>query len=203
MKRLYLVRHGQSEWNSERRLQGQADIALTAHGRAQALQLKPVVAALAPDRVLTSDLRRARETASLLGYEAAELCAPLREIDVGDWTGQPIADLESKDIAAYRGWRAGNFTPPRGEAWESFKARVSGVVMRCLADGCESPLLVAHGGVIRAILEGLLDLRPSRIVPVGPASLTVLKHLPANGSGEFRLELFNFLPSGPVFDAPD
>lgn len=203
MKRLYLVRHGQSEWNSERRLQGQADIALTAHGRAQALQLKPIIAGLAPDRVLTSDLSRARETASLLGYESAEPCAPLREIDVGGWTGLPIADLEANDIEAYRGWRAGNFTPPRGEDWEAFKTRASGVVTRCLADGCEKPLLVAHGGVIRAILESLLDLRPSRIVPVGPASLTVLKHAQTNGRDEFRLELFNFLPAGPAFDAPD
>ena len=83
MKRLLLVRHGESEWNKERRLQGQADIALSPHGRNQALQLRPVIASLAPDCVLTSDLRRARETAALLGYQEAEPCVPLREAAPG------------------------------------------------------------------------------------------------------------------------
>lgn len=203
MKRLFLVRHGESEWNRERRLQGQADIGLSANGRSQALQLQPVIASLAPDLALTSDLLRARETAALLGYAEAEPCAPLREIDVGDWTGRPIADLEKADMDAYRGWRAGQFTPPRGEAWAAFKARTSAVVARCLAGHSKRILLVAHGGVIRAILENLLDLKPARIVPVGSGSLTVLKHVTVNGADEFRLELFNFLPSEPAFDAPD
>lgn len=202
MKRLLLVRHGESEWNKERRLQGQADIALSPHGRNQAIQLRPVIESLAPDCVLTSDLQRARETAALLGYREAEPCIPLREINVGDWTGRPIAEVEKADLAAYRGWRAGRFTPPRGEDWSSFKERTCAVVRRCLDSEARRVLLVAHGGVIRAILEGLLGLEPARIVPVGPASLTVLKRT-SDETAAFKLELFNFSPTGPAFDSPD
>jgi broad specificity phosphatase PhoE len=203
VKRLLLVRHGESEWNKERRLQGQADIALSPHGRNQALQLRPVIASLAPDCILTSDLQRARETAALLGFHEAEPCVPLREIDVGDWTGRPIAEIEKGDLAAYRGWRAGRFTPPRGEEWAAFKDRTCAVVRRCVGGDARRILLVAHGGVIRAILEGLLGLEPARIVPVGPASLTVLKHTSDEKMAAFKLELFNFSPNGPAFDSPD
>ena len=63
-------------------------------------------------------------------------------------------------------------------------------------------LVVCHGGVIRALLESLIDLPPKRIIPVGPASLTILAERPV-GSGTMRLELFNYSPLGPVLDAPD
>ena len=79
MKRLFLVRHGESEWNAVRRLQGQADISLSAKGEAQATALASTVAQLAPDRVVTSDLRRAYQTASLLGYPDAQRDHRLRE----------------------------------------------------------------------------------------------------------------------------
>lgn len=203
MKRLLLVRHGESEWNKERRLQGQADIALSPHGRNQAILLRPVIESLAPDRALTSDLQRAHETAALLGYQSAERCAPLREIDVGDWTGRSIAEIEKADLAAYRGWRAGRFTPPRGEDWAAFKDRTCTLARDCLNGAGKRILLVAHGGVIRAILEGLLGLEPARIVPVGPASLTVLKYTSDEKTAAFKLELFNFSPAGPAFDSPD
>ncbi len=67
----------------------------------------------------------------------------------------------------------------------------------------DTVLMVAHGGVIRALLENLLDLSPAQIVPVGPGSLTVLRLGKVNGSAAARLEVFNYTPSGPVFDAPD
>lgn len=199
MKRILLVRHGESEWNSVRRLQGQADIALSARGVAQAEALRPVIEAMAPDHVVTSDLLRARKTATLLGFEDAVRSAEFREIDVGDWTGQAIADLMATDEEAYRGWRAGTFVPPRGETWEGFRSRA----VKALTDACDATrdrlLVVCHGGVIRALLDGLLGLPPKRIIPVGPASVTVLAH----GDGNFRLESFNFSPQGLDLDAPD
>ena len=203
MKRILLVRHGESEWNSVRRLQGQADIALSARGHQQAEALRRTVAGLAPDRVATSDLRRARDTAALLGFPDAEARADLRENDVGDWTGRMIADLVRDEPDAYRGWRAGTTTPPGGESWAAFRARTHEAVS-ALARRCDAALLVvAHGGVVRAILESFLGLTPERIIPVGPASLTILKHPTAPDGGHTRLELFNFSPSGPVLDAPD
>lgn len=202
MKRLLLVRHGESEWNSIRRLQGQADIALSERGRAQALALRDTIAALAPDRVATSDLLRARVTAELLGHGDAERRPDLRENDVGDWTGRAIADLVSADAGAYAGWRAGSHTPPGGESWSDFSTRTRDAVLSLAADTASTLLVVAHGGVVRALLESFLGLAPRRIIPVGPASLTILRRsLP--GGWDMRLELFNYNPTGPVLDAPD
>lgn len=202
MKRLLLVRHGESEWNSIRRLQGQADIALSARGREQAVALRETVAALGPDKVATSDLKRARVTAELLGFPEAEQRADLRENHVGDWTGQAIADLMADDPTAYAGWRAGTQTPPGGEGWTAFRKRTHDAVVALGRDTASTLLVVAHGGVIRALLESFLELTPKRIIPVGPASLTILRRQDA-GAADMRLELFNYNPTGPILDAPD
>jgi broad specificity phosphatase PhoE len=202
MKRILLVRHGESEWNSVRRLQGQADISLSERGRSQAVALRATIEGLAPGRIATSDLRRARDTAAILGFPEAEARADLRENDVGSWTGVMIAKIIEDDPEGYRGWRAGVTTPPGGEDWAAFRTRTRAAV-DALSEGPETALLVvAHGGVIRALLESYLGLTPERIIPVGPASLTILKR-PAGDSGSVRLEVFNFSPGGPVLDAPD
>jgi glucosyl-3-phosphoglycerate phosphatase len=200
MKRLLLVRHGESEWNAVRRLQGQADIGLSENGMAQAQALGPTIAQMAPDLVITSDLRRARHTAELLGYPDARLEPGLREVHVGDWTGQEIASIVAAEPDAYRGWRAGTFAPPGGEAWSDFCQRTVGTV-QAAAQTADRLLVICHGGVIRALLQTLLDLSPRRIIPVGPASLTVLANKP--GETDMRLETFNYSPRGPILDAPD
>lgn len=201
MKRLMIVRHGESEWNASRRLQGQADIELSDKGREQALALRATVEALNPDTSITSDLKRAIETARLLGIEAPLTNPALREIDVGEWTGRAIADIRADDAEGYQGWRSGTVTPKGGEKWSEFVSRTSACVMTSL-QASDRLLVVCHGGVIRALLEKLIDLPPQRIIPVGPASLTVLAERPS-GSGSMRLELFNYSPLGPVLDAPD
>lgn len=200
MKRLLLVRHGESEWNAVRRLQGQADISLSPKGEEQALALAPTIAQLAPDRVVASDLRRAQHTAELLGYSDAELDAGLREINVGDWTGMAITDIIAQDPEGYRGWRAGTFVPPGGEVWKDFAERTAEATLRSF-ETADRLLVVCHGGVIRALLQNLLGLPPKRIIPVGPASVTILASRP--GESEMRLEVFNASPGGLVIDAPD
>ena len=200
MKRLLLVRHGESEWNATRRLQGQADIGLSAKGEAQAIALGPTIAHLAPDAVVTSDLRRARRTAELLGYPAAVSEPGLREVDVGEWTGREIASIVSDQGDAYRGWRAGTYAPPGGEEWESFAERTAAAI-RSASETADRLLVICHGGVIRALLQTFLGLPPKRIIPVGPASLTILANKP--NESDMRLEVFNYAPGGIVLDAPD
>jgi probable phosphoglycerate mutase len=199
MKRLMIVRHGESEWNADRRLQGQADIALSPRGREQAEALRASIERLAPDHTICSDLKRAHDTALLLGADDAHCMPGLREIDVGEWTGQAIGDIRARDPEGYRGWRAGTHTPPGGEAWAAFLARTNAAVVDALKSH-ERLLVVCHGGVIRALLEHLIALPPHRIIPVGPASLSILAE---HGAGDMRLELFNYSPTGPILDAPD
>jgi broad specificity phosphatase PhoE len=202
LKRIFLVRHGESEWNSARRLQGQADIALSETGRVQARELSATILSLAPDQALTSDLKRASETAKLLGFQHAATSSRLREIDVGEWTGQSIKDLSALNDGLYRRWRAGSYTPPGGESWSDFMARSSAAVTEALQHGAERLLVVCHGGVIRALLQHLIDLPPHRLVPVGPASLSIVavRDLKAR---DIRLEVLNYRPDGPALDSPD
>ncbi|WP_022709770.1 histidine phosphatase family protein [Pseudochrobactrum sp. AO18b] len=202
MNRLLIVRHGESEWNAVRRLQGHADIELLQHGRNQALALRATVQALSPELVATSDLKRARDTAILLGFDDAEPLNDLREHDVGDWTGQAIKDIQTLNGDAYVKWRAGLFTPPGGESWAEFQARTKGAILRLAEKTSNTLLVVAHGGVVRALLETFLDLTPRRTIPVGTASLTVLRCNNGNHA-DMRLELFNYSPTGPRLDAPD
>jgi len=199
MKRILLVRHGESEWNAARRLQGQADIGLSPRGEEQARAMRDIIASLRPDHVITSDLTRARRTAELLGYPDAQPIPAMREVHVGDWTGEAIADLVAAGADDYRGWRAGTFTPPGGEGWSAFCDRVAAGVEEALAETRERLLVVCHGAVVRALLDRLVGLPPSRILPVGPASLTVL----ARGEFVTRLEVFNYSGGDLTFDAPD
>ncbi|MFN3614414.1 MAG: histidine phosphatase family protein [Rubrimonas sp.] len=188
MKRLILVRHGETEWNAAHRLQGQSDIALSDTGRAQARALAPLVAGLAPDLALASDLHRARETSALIGYAGADLVPTLREQRLGDWEGRTVCELDADD---YRAWRIGDYTPPGGETFEALSARVGSAMTDAAARCGSAALLTCHGGVIRAALAALIGLPPSRIAPVGPASATII----LCEDDVFRLEAFNLSPT--------
>ncbi len=198
--RLLLVRHGQSQWNAARRLQGQADIGLSELGKAQADALRPVIEEIGYCRAVSSDLERVRDTARRIGAEAPRFTEDLREIDVGDWTGRAIDDIRAEDEDAYQGWRAGTSAPPGGETWANFVDRVTGVIVAEQRTTCQNLLLVCHGGVIRAILQRYIGLDPAQIIPVAPASLSALR---LGNRKPPRLELFNYLPDSLDFGAPD
>lgn len=198
--RLLLVRHGQSQWNAARRLQGQADIDLSERGKAQADALRPVIEEIGHCRSVSSDLTRVRDTALRIGAETPRFTQDLREIDVGDWTGRAIDDIRAEDEDAYLGWRAGASAPPGGETWSNFVHRVTGVIEAEKRMACQNLLIVCHGGVIRAILQRYIGLDPAQVIPVAPASLSALR---LGNEKPPRLELFNYLPDSLDFGAPD
>jgi glucosyl-3-phosphoglycerate phosphatase len=186
MDRLILVRHGETEWNARKTLQGQSDIALSSRGISQAQALNPVVKRFAPETAVSSDLKRAKQTAELLGWGHARLDRLWREADLGEWTGRDVADLKAEAPAHYQRWRDGQAYPPGGEDFASFKARIVKAV-DALMDLNGNVLVVAHGGVIRAALSALIGLNPDRIVAVDPASATVLQM----NAGKPRLLAYN------------
>ena len=169
--RLFLVRHGQSTYNAQARLQGQADPPLSDAGRAEAQRLKPALPQFDEGRVVTSDLNRARETAELLGYPGARLDARFREINVGAWAGRPLAEFPSGSETA---WRGGPVRAPDGESWEELQARVGSALDELIAAG-GTWLVVCHGGVVRAALSHVTGADPQRVAGPANASVTLFR----------------------------
>jgi glucosyl-3-phosphoglycerate phosphatase len=196
--KLLLVRHGESVWNAQRLLQGQRDLPLSEKGRIQAQQLRPVVQAHSPEHVVASDLARAKETAKLLGYEQPCLETAWREAFLGDWEGAGIEELRQAQPEQYRAWRDGAFDPPNAEAFAMFYKRIKTAIDALSSLQASSVLVVTHGGVVRAALQALLALSPKQIIPVSPASLTVIDLVP-----EPRLRAYNITSFEAMSDPPD
>ena len=109
LRRLVLLRHGQTDHNVERRMQGHFDAELTAEGLAQAAAVAPGIAALGPDRLISSDLRRAVDTATVIGAAVGldvKVDPRLRETHLGQWQGRTIAEIEAEWPGAIAEWRS-------------------------------------------------------------------------------------------------
>lgn len=188
--RLIMLRHGETVWNDEQRLQGQDNSDLSERGIWQARKFLPYARALVPAQVISSDLGRTRQTARLIGYPDAPSDARLRELDMGEWTGRTKLDLIRDHPEDYSAWRAGSFTPPRGETWQMFRARVAESIRDWLRRTEGDLLAIVHGGVIRAACHEFLGLPPSRVVPVTPGTATILNFASAD-EGVALLEGYN------------
>lgn len=169
MTTLLLVRHAATSWTQERRLQGRTDIDLCDAGRADAVALRPLVAAWAPASLITSPLARTRSTAALISDLLPVIDPRWMESSLGDWEGRLPAELGSD----YASWRSGQLVPPGGEDASAVRARVVAAVTAAAA--LPGPVLVVtHGGTIRAVLAHYLGLTADRLEPVAAPSLTVV-----------------------------
>lgn len=171
VRRLVLLRHGQTEYNATRRMQGHLDTELTEVGIAQAKAAARTLASRNPQLIRSSDLQRAHDTALALG-EATGLDVVtdprLRETHLGEWQGLTHLDVDTAMPGARRIWRDdATWTPPGGESRVEVARRSLPVVTELLdelddwgqGENPEAPVvLVAHGGVIAALTAGLLGL---------------------------------------------
>jgi broad specificity phosphatase PhoE len=172
---IFLARHGESDWNVEKRFQGHSDRPLTERGREQAHALADLVGSEKIDAVYTSPLRRARETAEIVaaraGLEAVAL-PELREVDTGSWSGLSRADVEARFPEGFARWRSGGSGWENGETYEEMAERVIGALRKIAEDHPDGRVLViSHGGPIRAIhaaAEGLAIKDYRRLKPVEP-----------------------------------
>lgn len=188
--RLILLRHGETTWNAEQRLQGQDNSELSERGVQQALRFIGYARALLPGLVIASDLGRTRQTVALIGYPDAPSDARLRELDMGEWTGRTKPELMEQQPANYHAWRAGAFTPARAETWDCFRSRIAQGLRHWLAQADQDVLAVVHGGVIRAALHEFIGLPPSRVIPVTPGTATILSFTTADAPSA-QLEGYN------------
>lgn len=156
MKHLVLVRHGQSEWNAERRIQGQDGTGLSALGRKQAELAADWLAATYPDaRLWVSDLQRCLETVAPLAERLdrePRLHAGLRERSFGQWEGRLVHEVSEAEPERFERWRHGEDVVPEvgGETSPELTTRVLAAFEEILEDLPERGLAVAvtHGGPV-------------------------------------------------------
>jgi broad specificity phosphatase PhoE len=167
---LYYIRHGETDWNAEGRLQGQRDIGLNAKGRAQAAdagrKLRNLVPNFADVDFIASPLERTRHTMEI-AREAAGLDPfsyamddRLKEISFGEWEGLTWPELEAREPekAAAREADKWGYPPPGGESYAMLSERVNPFFNALARD----TVVVSHGGVARALLAQLCDVPPER-----------------------------------------
>ncbi len=151
MTTLFLARHGQTDWNAERRWQGHADPQLNDRGRAEAAALAESLADARIEAIYSSDLVRALETAEIVGARigvAVAVDARLREVDVGEWSGLTTPEIERLYPEAIERRRAGGTGWTRGEELDAMARRVLEALHEI---GAARALVVTHGGPIRAV----------------------------------------------------
>jgi len=188
--RLWLARHGQTAWNAQNRYMGQIDHALDDTGERQAAKLGGRLAGETISAIYTSDLLRARQTASAIA--AHHSCpmiieARLREMDFGTWEGLTYAEIQEIDKINLEAWEADRLknSPPGGESLDQFSSRVEQAYWEIIhAHPEETILVVSHGGVLKVLLCLVLDLPPERYwqIQLSPASLSEIWIYPEGGS---------------------
>lgn len=176
---ILLIRHGETAWNAERRLQGHLDIALNAEGERQAAALGAALAAEPLDLVVSSDLGRARQTAAAIvaargqGGAAATAAASLdlqldpqlRERCYGGFEGLLYSEIAARFPLEFAAWQARNVDavlPPGQHRGETFRGFFDRAVTAILGHAARHPrrtlALVAHGGVLECAYRAALGL---------------------------------------------
>ena len=188
-QKILLARHAATGAEYQGRFIGSSDVPLAASGPAEVARLAQVVAPFAPAVTFCSPLLRARQTMELLagaidiGVSHEE--RDLREINFGRWEKMSFAEIAAADAELVKRWSAWSpdFAFPEGEAVAAFLARTGAVAVQLAARPEESILVVAHGGVVRALLCHLLKLPPQHylLFDIKPARLTTLDLFPEGG----------------------
>ena len=183
MTEILLIRHGETDWNAARRLQGHFDIALNAAGLRQAAALGTMLREEALDAVISSDLQRAAQTGLAVARPQGltlRLDTGLRERCYGAFEGLMYGDIAHRYPEAYAAWQAGDADavfPPGERAAESlrqFQQRSVASIVRCAQQYPGQKIaLVAHGGVLECAYRAArsLPLTARRDYPIPNASV--------------------------------
>ncbi|MDD5583697.1 MAG: histidine phosphatase family protein [Candidatus Omnitrophica bacterium] len=169
--RLTLIRHGTTDWNTQKRYCGLRDVSLSREGKLQAQKLCVRLRPLHFDRIYVSDRKRAIQTAQIIFKEARiTKIAGLKEVNFGAFEGLRHKEIMKKYSEVYKRWLANPFKNniPQGESLNSFERRVTRALQRIIRHNAgKNVAIVAHGGVISVFIAGILK------------SKNFWKHIPA------------------------
>lgn len=155
---LYLIRHGQTDWNIEGRWQGQADVPLNPNGKRQAIKIAKQMSFFGVDAIYSSDLIRAAETAKeiskVINVDYKEDCR-LREIHQGEWQGLLVREIEDKytDIFKQRLNDPLHIAPPGGEPVIKVRDRVIEFVEEIVSTHPDERVAIVSHGFALAVIQ--------------------------------------------------
>ena len=170
--KLWLIRHGETEWSLSGAHTSKTDIPLTERGKERAAKIRDYLAQRKFSLVLSSPLQRARETCRIAGYaDVAQIEENLREWDYGIFEGRTTADIR-KDQPDWSIWDS---PVPEGEPVEHVAARAQKVIDRALEAGGDVALF-AHAHILRILAATWLGLEPrgGRLFALGTGSVSTL-----------------------------
>ncbi|NLK07840.1 MAG: histidine phosphatase family protein [Firmicutes bacterium] len=190
--KIYVVRHGETDWNAKQRYQGQRDIPLNAAGTQQAKQVAERFANCPIDFLISSDLSRARATAEIVGgrINLPVSVNPLwRERDFGHWDGLTRAEIEAKYPKEWHRYREEPLTggPKDGETLQELQMRAVKAVEWVLEQyPQQTGIVFSHGGLIRSLFGWIAnDTRPRFRLDNGGVSLLT------TSAGDLSVEFIN------------
>lgn len=215
LKRCYLVRHAQTSWNEENRIQGHSDLPLSRLGLEQAKCVGNFFARRHVQGIFTSGLARSRQTAEAIASSLAVVPGTaqadnghqvqpvihyeLAEMHLGDWEGLTPQEVDARFNGAYQQWRTkpSSVVIPRAEPIAAFRVRVRRALESIIAQCTDGEyVVVSHGGVIAALLADLLGadydhvIRRVRLDNAGITALELGTGLPhvlwINGTGHLE-----------------
>ena len=189
--KLFLIRHGITKWNKQKRYCGNRDIDLSSEGRLQALKLRKKLKGVNFDKIYCSNKKRAIHTAGIIFKGARIIKAKdLREISFGIFEGLSYQAIMQKCPGIYQRWLTDPFSVriPKAEPMSAFKNRVNRALRRIAAKNtAKAVAVVCHGGVIGIFVSSVLKSRNFwRYVP-DAASITVAEYK----EGKAGIKLFN------------
>ncbi len=163
LRKLFVVRHGETLWNSELRMQGRLDSALTDKGKRQAGENGQLLRRVGVERLLVSPLGRTQETAFIINsYVQAdiELYDELVERDCGEWGGLTMTEIKSQQPTSWRAREANEWEhrPPGGENMPDVIKRIAPLLTAVREIEAETVAIISHGVVGKAILAHYLEL---------------------------------------------
>jgi probable phosphoglycerate mutase len=207
--RLIIWRHGQTSWNREQRIQGQQDTSLDDTGRAQAAAVAPLLAAGRIDLLVSSDLRRARETAETLAALTGlpvEFDPRLRERMYGDWEGLTHQQIGERWPVEFQHWKDGIPVPECGLENSGDVAKRASAAMLDVVDriGDGAAVVVSHGGSARQGIGAVLGWPIQVVRAIGPLANCHWSELRGATIRGWRLHAHNVGPVGvPAAGTPD
>lgn len=180
MKIWYLVRHGETEWNAMRRMQGQLDSRLSEEGRVHAAESGQLLGRLGFDRAFASPLGRVRETVAIIEQQCRldpVFDERLMEWSSGDWSGSLYADIARDRPDEWAAWEADryNWRPPNGENFVDLAARARSFIDSIAHIEAPRIAIVAHGFINRALAGELLGLEPADRMKISQSNNTVMR----------------------------